>query len=228
MSKKIKITIMLSVITVVAIIFIIIISVINQINDVASTFNAKSNHGENITVETHDVNEFFNKTYLGYNGGKDAENFFDEYANFDQYKDIAFHYKDGENDTYPFELHRRYYQHTIFVLDVYYEEELFLKISDQILLELTGQNAENVFNLYEQEKNKSFVGYKIKKDDDIYKNNNAAIFFDPRYHTIRYAFLCNNTGSEDDVRQAASKVLCVSENYNEKDWVFNYSDIIID
>ena len=128
-------------------------------------------------TETHDVKDFFDGTYLEYNGGKDAEVFFNEYAHIDDYKDISFHYKDGEKGNY---LMNSRHQHTVFALDVYYERNEFLRVSDEILLELTGQTAEEIFELYDGRRMVAFSGYKVEKEDRVYKENNAAVLFDPR------------------------------------------------
>ena len=121
-----------------------------------------------------------------------------------------------------------YYKHTVFVLDVYYERDVFLQVSDKILIEITGQKSEEIFELYYTTPTKMvpFSGYKVEREDQVYKQNNATILFDPRYNTIRYVFLCNNQGNYIDAKDATLYVLGVHINLNEKDWVFDYSDIV--
>ena len=184
-----------------------------------------SNNSNDEITETHDIKDFLDKTYLEYNGGKDAEVFFNEFAYINNYKDIAFHYKDGEKGNY---LNNEYYQHTVFVLDVYYPRDIFLEVSDKILLELVGQKAEDIFLLYDGKQAVAFSGYKVEKSDSVYKENIAAVLFDPRYNTIRYAFLCNNVGSVYKLQEVTIHVLNVSLNSTEKDWVFDYSDITLE
>ena len=179
---------------------------------------------EDSIIETHNVNDFFDETYLEYNGGKAAKVFFDEFAYTDNYIDIAFHYKDGEKGSY---LMDSYYKHTVFALDVYYDRDTFLEVSNNILLEITGEKAEDIFKLYDGKQMVAFSGYKIEKEDSVYKENNAAVLFDPRYNTIRYAFLCNNTDDVFAVEDATFYVLNVKTNFSddERGWVFDYSDI---
>lgn len=174
-------------------------------------------------VETHDINIFFDKGYTAYNGGKNAEIFFNEYAYVDNYEDIAFHYKDGEKN--PGFIRG---QCTIFVLDVYYDEATFLEVSNRILLELTGQDAETYFAILEAEAPYSPFndGYKIERNESPYLNNTACIFFDPRYHTIRYIFYCNNNTSAYAASESAFLTLRIKNNKDENDWIFDYSDIV--
>ena len=50
--------------------------------------------------------------------------------------------------------------------------------------------------------------------------------FDPRYYTIRYAFLVNIVGTVYDVEECIMRSLeDVHFNYDEDDWVFDYSDL---
>ena len=175
-------------------------------------------------IETHDVASFLEKTYLEYNGGKDAQIFFDEFAYTDNYIDIGFHYKDGEKGNY---LMDEYYKHTIFALDIYYDRETFLQVSNNILLQIAGKTAEQAFDLYDGKQMVEFSGYKVEREDSVYKENSAAVLFDPRYNTIRYAFLYNDTRNVYDIMVATIYVLNVKTNYpdDERGWVFDYSDI---
>ena len=110
------------------IIFLVVSALfITAISSVA--FIANADYSDEVFVETDDVANFFNKTYLEYNGGKNAEVFFNEYAYLDEYKDIAFYYKDHERKESLFEEHSKKYHHTAFALDVYYDEETFWRFA---------------------------------------------------------------------------------------------------
>ena len=180
-------------------------------------------HEKKEDVETHDINDYFNKTYLEYTGGKQAEIFFNDFVSTDGYKDIAFHYLD-DRDT----IHiggRIPRKCTIFVLDVYYEEDAFWEISDKILTELTGKSAKDSLEFVFTSET-TFDEYDVEKDTGIYKDNTAAILFDPTYNTIRYAFLFDYTGSSFEIVSSIERVLHLSNsNYSKENWLFDYSDI---
>ena len=173
-------------------------------------------------IEVHSFFYFLDKTYLEYNGGKEAEAFFDEYADTNKYIDIDFHYKDGEKGNY---INKKYYGHTVFALDVYYDRDTFLQVSDRILLEITGESAEDIFKSYDGKNNVAFSGYKIEKNNSLYEENSAAVLFDPRYNTIRYVFLCNKSVNVFYIQEAVSYTLDLSDNDKPKNWIFDYSDI---
>ena len=176
-------------------------------------------HNRNID-KTHSTTVFWEQTYTSYNGGMDAKAFFDEYAHFDNCKDIAFNYIDGEK-------YIGLYNHcTVFALDVYYDDVDFLKISDTILTKLIGQTAKEYFITFDGKRNVPFSGYKVERSESIYEENNASILFDPRYNTIRYVFFCNDNGTAGDAMYATIRTLRLNENQSEEDWVFDYSDII--
>lgn len=174
----------------------------------------------NINIEKSDcVDDLFSKNYVSYNGGEDAQLFFEEYLNLEGYKDVKFHYMDGEK------IIALYNFFTVFVVDVYYENEQFFELSNTLIQHNEGVSAEAYFNEYDGLHKIAFSGFKIKKSDTIYQNNTAAIMFDPRYYTIRYAFLVNEVGSVFDVQDSIVRSLDLNFNVDENDWVFDYSDL---
>lgn len=178
-----------------------------------------------IDVETHDINDYFNQTYLEYKGGKEADIFFNDFVCIDGYKDIAFHYLDDADTIH---IHSGIPRKcTIFVLDVYYEEAAFWEVSDKILIELTGKNAKDSLE-FVFKPTTTFNGYTVTNDDPVYKENTAAIFFDPTYNTIRYAMLYNYTSDYSEVVETIDHILKLStSNYLQENWLFDYSDIAI-
>ena len=174
----------------------------------------------NINIKKSDsVDDFFSEAYVLYNGGEDAKAFFDEYVNLEGYRDIHFHYVDGEK------VIALYNFFTVFVVDVYYENEQFFEVSNSLLQSNVGVNAEIYFSEYDGKHKIAFDGFKVKKTDENYKSNTAAVMFDPRYYTIRYAFLVNEVGSAYDVKDCIIRSLDVNFNHNKEDWIFDYSDL---
>jgi hypothetical protein len=168
---------------------------------------------------THNVHDFFDNFYIAYNGGKCACWFFNEYAYVEKYKAIAFHYVDGEKYNGFFK-----YQ-TLFVLDVYYDKEVFMEISDRILTEQTGKDAKSFFATSDGMPDTPFHGCKIIKGEFPYDTNNASVLFDPQHHTIRYVFYVHNTGGVEDALAAIKRTLRIKDNKDKYNWIFDYSDM---
>ena len=169
---------------------------------------------------THNVNDFLDKSYVMYDGGRCAKCFFDEYVAVENYKAVAFHYVDGEK----YKGIKNY--QTLFVLDVYYKKETFFEVSDRILTEHLGQDAKSYFATFDKTLDVQFNGCTIKKNEFPYIENNATVLFDPRYHTIRYVFYVHNTGGVEDAKFAIKQTLRVHENAHQNDWIFDYSDLV--
>lgn len=171
--------------------------------------------------ETHDANDFLSGNYVDYNGGKSAKQFFDEYANLEKYKDIDFHYCDGDRKiTFSFA-----YTKTMFALDVWYDEDIFFEVIDTILKDTDSTT------LYNSNYTCNGFGdsYIITREDDLYIDNYAAFFVDVTHHTIRFFFLYNVPHKPmeiTDLRMYTDFTMDIPWNTNEKNWIFDYSDII--
>ena len=160
--------------------------------------------------ETHDSESYFSESYLKYNGGKEAKEFFDEYVYNGDYKDIAFHYKDGDK------MISTLNYCTAFVLDIYYED---------IPQNIIGSYASSSHYYIAP-----FSIYKIDRNDDIYDDNSAFIMFDGPHKTVRYVFICKYSSiRSDNVNESLNNVFFdLRWNYNKEDWIFDYSDIVIE
>lgn len=171
--------------------------------------------------ETHNAQDFLNGNYQSFNGGEEAKRFFDEYAYTQKYKDIAFHYYDG-NKQISF-----YYAwvKTIFVLDVWYEEDIFFNVVDEILADTDSKI------LYPQnyEYDGFYNAYTITKNDNLYVDNYAAFYIDVNHHTIRYFFVYDiphDPGAVTDLGMYSDFTISIPWNRGPDNMVFDYSDII--
>lgn len=168
--------------------------------------------------ETHDVNDFISENYVDYNGGESAKQFFDEYANLEEYRDIAFHYCDGDK------IITWYYAYskTMFALDVWYDEEMFFEVVDTILKDTERTTLYDKNYTYD-----GFYEYIVTREDALYVNNYAAFYIDVKHHTIRYFFLYNVPHAPmeiTDLSMYSDFTWDIPLNHNEEDWVFDYSD----
>ena len=159
---------------------------------------------------TDDVNCFLDGSYQNFYDGKDAKEFFDEYVDLSEYKDIAFYFSDDGRRI--FSLFRAW---SVYVVDVYYPREKFEEIVDNFLTEIGEPELGGGFN--------DFSNYRITKDSSLYKNNSAFICFDTKYHTIRYFFLCNYKVGQDHYVDRYLNFM--NWNGGERDWIFDYSDM---
>ena len=169
---------------------------------------------------THDVNDFYTGNYVEYSGGKEAKLFFDEYANLDAYRDIDFHYYDGDKVITIYDAWCK----TMFALDVWYEEDVFFETVDEILKDTHKTTLSD--NNY---KDDGFQCYIITREDDLYVNNYAAFFIDVKLHTIRYFFLYNVPHEPKEVanlRMYTDFTMSMPWNGKPSDWIFDYSDIV--
>lgn len=169
--------------------------------------------------KTHDVNDFHTGNYVEYNGGEEAKQFFDEYANLDAYRDIDFHYYDGDKVITIYDAWCK----TMFALDVWYEEDVFFETVDEILKDTHKTTLSD--NNY---KDDGFQCYIITREDDLYVNNYAAFFIDVKLHTIRYFFLYNVPHEPKEVTHLymyTDFTMDMPWNHRQSDWIFDYSDI---
>jgi hypothetical protein len=170
--------------------------------------------------KTHDVNDFHTGNYVEYNGGEEAKQFFDEYANLDAYRNIDFHYYDGDKVITIYDAWCK----TMFALDVWYEEDVFFETVDEILKDTHKTTLSD--NNY---KDDGFQCYIITREDDLYVNNYAAFFIDVKLHTIRYFFLYNVPHDPKEVanlRMYTDFTMSMPWNGKPSDWIFDYSDIV--
>ncbi len=160
--------------------------------------------------ETDDIDIFLTKKYTEYNGGNEAEVFFDEYAIVNEYQDAQFHYKDGKKI-----ISTRSYC-TAFVLDIYYEQ------FPEEIWETPGLNLNSDYHYY----NKPFSIYKIDSEKDIYNDNSAFVMIDTQHKTIRYVFVYDSSVTPNEVDETLSHIFELNWNDNMEDWIFDYSDIV--
>ena len=174
-------------------------------------------------------NDFFKYDLTELYGGKQAKLFFDEYAVLRSYKDIKFYYRDSGR-----QISTLYSSWTVFVLDVYYEEDCFLEIVNRILADTElpeeyNYNGEEYYEYivshFDPSSQDNFVGWQILKDEPLYKNNVAGFFVDIKHHTIRYCFIYNEKNGNVtffDTMVMLSIDLPWNREYRENDWAFNY------
>lgn len=160
--------------------------------------------------ETDDIDIYSSKKYTEYNGGNEAEVFFDEYAIVNEYQDAQFHYKDGKKI-----ISTRSYC-TAFVLDIYYEQ------FPEEIWETPGLNLNFDYHYY----NKPFSIYKIDSEKDIYNDNSAFVMIDTQHKTIRYVFVYDSSVTPNEVDETLSHIFELNWNDNIEDWIFDYSDIV--
>ena len=165
-------------------------------------------------MKRNDINEYLNNEYVNYNRGELAKEFFEEYVCLEEYIEADFHFCDGEKMIV---VHNRSSVKTMYVLDVYYEEEFF----NVLLSELTNDKQ----LVYLDQRN-PFTGYGFEEyclvNDKLKQFNSAAsIFVDSRHNTIRYAFVYDE---ECGMMLALDIALTLNlpENSNEDDLIFEY------
>ena len=205
------------------------------------------------TIANDDVNCFLDGSYIELSGGDEAAAFFNKYVKLDKYKDIAFHYRYHERATlYYMDV---LYDATVFVVDVYYEENDFWNIVEQIAP--YNEHPEEVKQkIIDYIENDQFYGINIE-DNSLNLDNSYYVWFDAQHFTVRYTLIYGYytedfrgiheqfVRGKDDTQTDIDKVLRYlvklkwnSPNYhyiegeglNEiespEDWIFDYSDII--
>lgn len=182
----------------------------------------------NMHIELGEIREgdYFEYALEKLRGGEEAKQFFDEYADLSSYKDMKFYYRDSGRQI---QFLRRSW--TVFVLDVYYEEEQFREIVNTVLLDTDLPSEydyngkppyENLSDDYRW--NEGFSQWNIRKDDPLYQNNCAGFFVDLQHRTVRYCFVYNCDYSIDDALHS-SIVLPGNRPYRENDWAFDYPNL---
>ena len=164
--------------------------------------------------KVNDAEKFLNGEYEKYNSGETAKQFFDNYVELEEYKDIAFHYCDGEK--YIGGLHKTY---TVFIVDIYYEEDVFYETAKKILPDTNDANKAEMRKYI----NNFDVGI-ITLDKELYRENTACVMFDLEYNTIRYAFIYKLPVETTNSRALAAIEWALPDlhwNSNESDWIFD-------
>ena len=180
-----------------------------------------------IHIENGEIrsNDFPEHNLAKLHGGEKAQLFFDEYADLRSYKDIKFYYRDSGR-----QISKLYNSWTVFVLDVYYEEEHFFETVNNILIDTDFSHrhgydgegfCEQDYVLWED----GFFECEIVKDEPLYKNNVAGFFIDPQHHTIRYCFIyTEKDGSTTFFMDTVMLSIDIPWNrkYRANDWAFDY------
>ena len=151
---------------------------------------------------------YLEKTYHDFYGGKEASSFFEKYITTDKYLAIDFYYSDDGRTIFP--LMKPY---TAFIVDIYLEEHEF----DQAILELSdGESDPKTIN-------DSFCFVKIDGQENLYKDNFAAIGWDDNHNTIRYVFVCDvKEGNVYNIQTTYLRFYNLNWNDNENDYIFDY------
>ena len=150
-------------------------------------------------IETGQIRggNFFEYTLSQFHGGKEAQQFFDEYADLGSCIDAKFYYRDSGR-----QISTLYNRWTVFVVDAYYEENHFREIINTVLIDTNlvdyydankdGDVFEYLVKNYDEaqfgEDQFLACGWEITKAEPLYQNNTAGFFIDLKNHTVRYAF----------------------------------------
>lgn len=165
----------------------------------------------------NDIEKYISNEYINYNYGEIAKKFFEEYVCLDEYIDADFHYCDGEKRIV-FGYNRQFVK-SMFVLDVYYEEDVFTSVLNDLI-----DNKQFVY--LDQRSPKTGCGFEeyCLVNDMLKQSNSAAsIFVDSNNKTIRYAFVYDETCG-NSIAYDIAITLNIPENSNENDLIFDYSE----
>ena len=171
---------------------------------------------------------FFEHDISQLHGGKEAQQFFDEYADLGSCIDAKFYYRDSGR-----QISTLYNRWTVFVVDAYYEENHFREIINTVLIDT------NLVDYYDANKDGDVFEYLVKNYDEaqfgedqflaceceitkaepLYQNNTAGFFIDLKNHTVRYAFLYD---SNYNLYDGVPMSIDLPWNQNENDYAFDY------
>ena len=76
---------------------------------------------------TDSIDDFLNNNYIQYNGGKEAQVFFEEFADFNKNEVVSFKYRNNEKA-----ITLKPATHTIFVLDIKPNSENYYSFKDNV------------------------------------------------------------------------------------------------
>lgn len=137
--------------------------------------------------EDSNAESFLSGRYVKYNGGREAAEFFEEYVDLKDYKEIAFNYSDAEKAI------SFYKYHTCFVVDIYYEDETFISVAHNILAK-AGYEDRYLEEAEPQIGN--FIPVKVSLSEKMDEKHSCCVLFDRDFSTVRYAFVYK-CGNED-------------------------------
>ena len=147
--------------------------------------------------KTDSKDDFLNNNYVQFNGGKEAQIFFEEFADVEGNKDISFKYRDKDKA-----ITLKSTTHTFFVLDIKYNSEDYYYHKNNIWEDTDMPNINEKMNYYD-----SFLLTTVMLDKDVYKNNYCGIFFNDNDYIIRYIFFYNV--KRDEVKEVGIRgVIC--------------------
>ena len=133
--------------------------------------------------------------YVQYNGGKEAQLFFEEFADVGQSQDISFTYRDKDKA-----ITLKSAAHTVFALDIQYSPENYYQHKNHIWKDTDMPDAKEKTNYYD-----SFLLTTVMTDKDVYKDNTCGIFFNDNDSIIRYVFIYDV--SRDDAKEDGIKAI---------------------
>ena len=152
--------------------------------------------------------DYINKNFVSYNGGTEAEVFFNEFVVDNKYIDISFKYRDNDNAIRLYDTSR-----TIFVLDIMYEADEYPCLFNNIYYKTNQPDVNDISN-YKGD----FLMTAITEGDSVYLENYCGIFFNKKSSIIRYVFI-NNVNSIDAIK-SRSVLEYITRSINIS-WTFN-------
>lgn len=168
--KKIETATLCLVVAVIIFIMAIFISPFVYLNIKNSTYK-----------RTDSKDDFLNNNYVSYNGGEEAQMFFEAFVNLEGNEEISFKYRDKDNA-----ITLKSATHTIFVLDVKYNSSDYSSHKNNIWSDTNTPDTSDASNYYG-----SFLMTAVMLKDDIYTDNYCGVFFDDNNYTVRYIFFYN-------------------------------------
>ncbi len=143
--------------------------------------------------KTDSKDDFLNNNYVQYNGGREAQIFFEEFADVEGNEDISFKYRDKDKA-----ITLKSATHTFFVLDVKYSSENYYHHKNNVWKDTDMPNINEKKNYYN-----SFLLTTVMLDKDFYNDNYCGIFFNDNDYIIRYIFIYDV--KRDDVKEDGIK-----------------------
>lgn len=147
---------------------------------------------------TDSTSDYLNNNYVSYNGGRDAQYFFESFAKIDGSKDILFKYRDNEMKIAVIRKNI-----TAFALDIEYSSEDYSAHMNEIWNSTNMPDKAKSENYYG-----SFLMTYVTLNGYVYNNNYCGIFFDSKHNIIRYIFLYNFKPKKDSYLNAKSAIEC--------------------
>lgn len=130
---------------------------------------------------TDSKDDFLNNNYVQYNGGKEAQIFFEAFVNLEGNESISFKYRDKDNA-----ITLKSATHTICVLDIKYNSEAYSCYKKELWENTNMPDTSDLSNYHG-----SFLITTVMIEKDIYEDNYCGIFFNDDNRIMRYVFLYN-------------------------------------